>query len=565
MSNYRKKVNLILLFTFSFLSVFWVVSAQNSFCFDDISLLLTVSTSSYEEIFSFWPYSAYADRPVGVIFVKLLYDIAGLDYGRFHVVLVLIHLCNVYFVFLMARHIFERKYKDNEKCFLEGIISAAFFGIWTQTHMAVQWVAAIYDLLGTFWSLLSILFYLQYRRRKEYRGQNLVFFVFFYYLAIRTKEMFLILPMLLAVYEIWEMYLDRKKRHFTACIFVSLFLFLVFFGRILYCKAQGSITNDVNNPYYQSLNPVRMIQNLLKYCMMCFDLENIGWDYVFSISGLTGTILICMGFLIAFWKAVAKRKIELLLCYIAVGISIVIVLPMIHQVHALYLYFPSIFIGLLLACMVSGLHGSENVSVIMMCLLLASVGSNRAVGTKNYWIENAKIEKAAWDDIEKMKPPVPDSTIYIKNTDGVEYTPFFYGEGGVCKLLYHDQSLSVQVLEKEEDVEYSIPYVLWNYQDGRLHEVERNENRELWIADVYQYPQEDGSLILGIVTDKINGIMTVYIDGNEQAAIVGDDFLSVQIPDELLRGKKSIRVKVKDQYGTVSEDYLCVIGEEKQR
>lgn len=479
MLDERKKMSLSILFAFSLLSVFWMMSAQNSFCFDDISLLLKVSTSSYEEIFSFWPHTAYADRPVGVMFIKFLYEVFGLDYGCFHAVFVVLHLCNTLLVFVVVRRIFQRKYDGGgEKAFYGGIISAAFFGIWAKTHMAVQWIAAIYDLLGTFWSLLSILFYLRCRRNKNYQVWDLAVTVFFYYLAIRTKEMFLILPLLFIIYEIWEMALNQKFKRFTLSILVNLTVFLLFFGKILYCKIQGSITNDVNNPYYQSFNPVKLVQNLLKYCMMCFDLENAGWNYTFSISGLVAVLLLCAGVVISCWKAAVHKQVELLFCYIAAGISIVIVLPMVNQVHALYLYFPSVFIGLLMACVINGLRLPDFVPVLMMCLFLASNMSGSAEGTRNNWIENAKIEKAAWNDLENIKPPISGSTIYIRNMDDISYTPFFYGEGDVCKLIYQDTSLRVELLEKDESIEISKPYVLCRYQDNRLTEMERNENRK---------------------------------------------------------------------------------------
>lgn len=110
MLDERKKMSLSILFAFSLLSVFWMMSAQNSFCFDDISLLLKVSTSSYEEIFSFWPHTAYADRPVGVMFIKFLYEVFGLDYGCFHAVFVVLHLCNTFLTFVVVKRIFQRKY-----------------------------------------------------------------------------------------------------------------------------------------------------------------------------------------------------------------------------------------------------------------------------------------------------------------------------------------------------------------------------------------------------------------------------------------------------------------------
>lgn len=110
-----KKFLLSILFLFSFLSVFWVVSIDNSFSFDDVTWLQKVSVSSYRELFTVLPHSTYLDRPVGAMFLKLLYDTLGLDYSRHHVVLVIIHLINVLLAFLMSENIFKRKEESQNK------------------------------------------------------------------------------------------------------------------------------------------------------------------------------------------------------------------------------------------------------------------------------------------------------------------------------------------------------------------------------------------------------------------------------------------------------------------
>lgn len=117
MLSYKKVLSLILLFIFSFLSVFWVLSVDNSFNYDDTTWMLTVSNSSYAELFHFFPHSVYLDRPVGVIFLKFLYDAFGLDYCRHHVVLVIIHLLNVLMCFLDTREIFKCQYNDDAKSY----------------------------------------------------------------------------------------------------------------------------------------------------------------------------------------------------------------------------------------------------------------------------------------------------------------------------------------------------------------------------------------------------------------------------------------------------------------
>lgn len=557
MSKYRKSIYFIVLFTFSFFSVFWMLSIDNGFNYDDVVWLLKVSTNSYEDLFSFFPHSVYNDRPIGAIFLKFLYSMFELDFGRHHIILVILHLLNVLLTFLAVKTILCRKH-TNDTAFRGAIISAAFFGMWSRTHMAVQWDAAIFDLLGTSWSLLSMLFYLRSRNTKDYTGQNTFFAILFYYLALRTKEMFLILPILFVLYEIWEMFLEKERKTFTLVTKFSLSVGAVFLSILFYLKLFGeeTLTNDINNPYYQSFHPMKLISMLFRYCMVCFDLENGNWGYAFSISGLIGTIILTIGLAAAGVIAIKKKEVGFLMCYMAIGASIAIVLPMVNQVHVLYLYFPSIFVGLLIACTVVHFKTSDAFLMCLMCFFLVTGSMQGSIIAKNFWLENAKTEKQVWNDIREISPPMPGTSIYVKNIDNKDYTPFFYGEGDVCRLLYQDISLKVQILTENEgkETEYTKPYVVWEYRNGRVQEVERMFL--LSVNEVYEYPQEDGTLILGIVPDKISSSMAVYIDETKLQPVIGETFISVQIPADLIEDKKTVMLKVEDQYGTLSEGYI---------
>lgn len=431
--------------------------------------------------------------------------------------------------------------------------------------MAVWWDAAIFDLLGAFWSLLAIWFYLRYRNDKNYRCQNFFLTIFLYYLAIRTKEMFCILPLLFVLYEVWEMTLKKRSKGVTRLTQYCSFILLVYLGILFYLKFWGEIgiTNDANSLYYQSFNPVKMIRTLLRYSILCFDQERGGWGYLFSTTGLIGTALLLCGLLIGIFKAIVHKKFGLLFCYIAIGISIVIVLPMVNQVHVLYLYFPAIFVGMLIAGVINGLKVPDYTVFIVLFLFLVAAGNESNIRTKEMWISNAKFEAKVWNDIKNLEAPSVGSTIYIKNMDGDVYTPFFYGEGAVCKLLYNDKSLNVEMLtiDNWNQVEYTKPYVLWEYKEGRIYEIERNDDRVLFINEVYQYPQEDGSLVISVVPDKISDPMKIYVDGTEMKLIIGETFTAVSIPSELIEGKESVALKIEDKFGTLSDEYILQMNE----
>lgn len=384
-----------------------------------------------------------------------------------------------------------------------------------------------------------------------------------FYLAMRTKEMFIILPILFVLFEIWEMFLEKRRKSFTNGTKISVTVFVIFLVILFYYKfsAGGGVTNDINSVYYQSFHLVKLVQNLLRYSILCFDLQNGGWVYyAVSASGLIGTTVLIGGLIGAAFIAVRYKDVGLLFCYLAIGVSISMVLPMINRAHVLYLYFPAIFLGLLMADVVVRLKLRDIYIFVLMGLFLFTAGMSGNVKTRDDWIANAKYERKAWDDIQNIPAPMQGTTIYIKDLGDKDYTPFFYGDGAVCKLLYNDGSINVHILKGDEcdGVEYSEPYVIWEYCNERVKEIERKENRNLLIKEVFQYPQEDGSLILGIVPNRISDPMIIYADEVKFEAVIGETFISVQIPAEYIKGKETIVLKLEDAW-TLGNNYVLTL------
>ncbi len=241
-------------------------------------------------------------------------------------------------------------------------------------------------------------------------------------------------------------------------------------------------------------------------------------------------------------------------------ITVSTVLPMINRAHVLYLYFPAIFVGLLFAVVVVKLNLHDIILVIILGLFLLTAQASGNVRTREDWLANAKYEKRAWDDIGKIAAPMPGTTIYIKDLGDKEYTPFFYGDGAVCKLLYDDASLKIQILRDNDwnEIAYSEPYIVWEYCDGQIKEIERNNNSVLMIEEIYQYAQEDGSLLLGIVPNRISDPMKIYVNEFRTKAVIGETFISAQIPAEIIEGKEAVALRLEDAWG-LGEEYVMAI------
>ena len=124
-------------------------------------------------------------RPVGAFYYRILGGTWGLNYPPYVAVLQIIHLCNVVLLFLVIRRL---------KLPLLGCMAGALIFLFHVATVDVYWKPMyVFDLLcGTF-CLLTFLLYM--------RG-NWILAVFAFWLAIKSKEVVVLLPVLLAAYEL---------------------------------------------------------------------------------------------------------------------------------------------------------------------------------------------------------------------------------------------------------------------------------------------------------------------------------------------------------------------------
>lgn len=565
----QKKNLLTLLALLSFLSVFWVMSANNTFSFDDTTLLKNASMSSFGELFHFFPQSIYLDRPMRDVLLKVMYELFGTDYVFYHIALVLTHLFNVFLVYKVFLTVIGTKYgEESDTAFIGAIVTAGFFGIWPQSHMAVQWISGNNDLMGVTFALLSMSFFLKYRVDERHKRLSFFLLLVFYYLALRTKEMFYLLPFLFLFYEIYQMTLNKKRARLSLGTSISVCVMAAFLGAMVYLKLQDTtFTYDSSNPYYQTFNPLTLCWNLLRYCEMCFDVSNPGFMYHSSVAGKIGAVVMLLGLATALFVAISKKEFGPLLCYFSIGVVIAPVLPIVNQCHALYLYFPSIFVGAVIACGVISLKRNQmraSVIILIGCIIPAYVGGYTSL--KASWLSTAMMENKAWRDIKEIERPILNSTIYVRLPDIDTYTPFYYGPGSVCNLIYQDMSLTTILLDGDEAVEFTVPYVLWEYgEDGHVREIAHDYGANLQIASVYPAEiqvsaadiESNTELQFGITPNMMLSDLKIRIDGEELIVFRGEDFISTLIPASSLADKDSITVEITNATGS-ERDQWCV-------
>ena len=125
-------------------------------------------------------------RPAADLYYWVLSRAAGLNYGRYVAAIHLIHLINVCLVWLLARSLGAPPL---------GASAAALFFSFQMAVFDVYWQPRfVFDALcGTF-TLLALIAYVEGR---------LIFSLVFFWLAVKSKELAILLPLALAGYELW--------------------------------------------------------------------------------------------------------------------------------------------------------------------------------------------------------------------------------------------------------------------------------------------------------------------------------------------------------------------------
>lgn len=553
-SKMRIRLLLLLLFFFSFLSVLWVMSQANSLIFSDLTNLSNARFSSYQSLFRFLPAKSYNDRPIGLMFVKALNSIFGLNYTMFHFVFVIIHLINVALVYKIGMHIFN--WEGNTAQPYCAILAAAVFGVYPVSLMAVSWISAIYDLLCCLFTLLSILFYLKARAGGQYRAFYAVLFLIFYYLSLRSKEMSLILPLILLLYEVC-MFLDSKNHiMITWYLWVSVF-FMLFYVILLFTEGRDKISPE--SPYYQNFSFKNLFRNAIRYLFLYFDWGNAGFSFnKYSLSSLPGILLFLVIGIYSIYLLIRCKDFSLLISILTIGVSLAVVLPMVNMQHRLYLYLPSVFVGfaggfLLQKAFERIKHNFcwEFVLLLIPCLYLIAYTPGM-IGYRDVWLATCEKDQSAIEQIKKIDAPVQKSTIYVKGaTEG--YNIFYYGPGNSLRLFYDDSTLKT-TLVNDFPKNPPKPYVFLECQNGKIKEIKRDGSPfQLNILSIYPSSIDkrkvtlnpDRSLNIGITLNEINPNLVVYLNGQPMQTTIGKDFISAVVPKKDLE-KVSITIWVED-------------------
>jgi hypothetical protein len=146
-------------------------------------------------------------RPVGHLFYHEEWNLFGFDFKKYLATTHVLHFLNIWLLWLVARRLGAKPFAAAAGCALFALHTGYFEAVWKPAY--------IFDILCTTLSLLSLWSYIS--------GRWILSFVSFW-LAYKSKELAVMLPFVLACYELW--YGEKRWKPLVPFFVVSAWLAL---------------------------------------------------------------------------------------------------------------------------------------------------------------------------------------------------------------------------------------------------------------------------------------------------------------------------------------------------
>jgi protein O-mannosyl-transferase len=198
--NFSKKTVLLLvgIMLFTFLMYSRILNHSFLFGWDDGEYVAHPSVQQLDaagikNYFSTFYLGMY--QPIPVLSFAVNFALSGNNPTAWHVTNILLHLINVFLVF-----VFVRRLSGSENA---ALVAAALFGIHPMQTESIAWLSARSTGLFTAFYLLALISYLNYLRR-DFKFSFLAKTFLFFLLALFSKSMAATLPMVLFVMDYWH-------------------------------------------------------------------------------------------------------------------------------------------------------------------------------------------------------------------------------------------------------------------------------------------------------------------------------------------------------------------------
>lgn len=418
------KIFIITILTFSIYSN----SLNNDFVYDDLLLIvnnpIVKSYSNIPAIFThhFFHNSGFESnitfyRPITTLSYLFNYKLFGLSVFSFHFFNIILHIINATLLFFFAKsYIFHRE-KDAD---LTAFIMALLYSAHPIHTESVSFISGRTDLLATTFIFSSMILFFKWYQNNRFKF--MVLSVVFYLLALFSKELSLVMPIIIFLILLWRE--DKPIKEFikynykkmilglTPFLFLSLIYLLI---RFYVVKLQmndyptGSfyttflLMNKVFLYYIKLMFlPINLIADYNDYFKI-----PIGLDFE-SVSAIALNLLLIIFFS---WALFKKKYWGLGFCWFLITLLPVLNLIPVGMICAeRYLYLPSVGFYIIISYIITRLNNKKFIVIILLMLL--SFYSYLTLKRNNDWENQLSI----WQSVLKKNPRDTYAHINIAKT-----------------------------------------------------------------------------------------------------------------------------------------------------
>ncbi|MGH9931372.1 MAG: tetratricopeptide repeat protein [Pyrinomonadaceae bacterium] len=337
-------------------------SLGGSFLFDDTKQIVanpslqswsTVLSAFTSDVWSFQRQLLTADvpppyyRPLFTVYLTLNYKLFGLWEPGWHLVNLLVHTTATVFVYYLLR----RLSRDNVIALLAGLL----FGLHPAHVESVSWISGIPDPLAALFYVPSMIWYVRYREEDDPRW--LVASVAAFGLAVLCKETPIVLPLVLAVWELARYRTEGRWATRAKAIIPQLAPYVIVAAAYLVLRFSVLGRISWRHPFMARvpdsaiwMTVPYVFVNYLKHLIAPFHLSLIyGTSFITSAADprflLPVALLLGLGCILWIYRKKLSGQVWVAIALIVAPILPVLNLKVFHYEYIIqdrYLYFPSI-------------------------------------------------------------------------------------------------------------------------------------------------------------------------------------------------------------------------------
>jgi tetratricopeptide (TPR) repeat protein len=427
----KKPVVISIFFVIAFLIYF--SSINSSFQFDDQNNIIG-NTSVHIDKLSLEALKGAASsgtdagsslRPLAYISLALNYYFSGLDTTSYHVVNIIIHVLNAFFIYLIILALFDYDKADDEKkgkLTISAFFTALFWLVTPSNSQAVIYIVQRMTLMMTFFFLLSFWFYVKGRKLK--RAKYFVFSGIFFLLSFLSKQNAITLPLVIILYElIFERGGDlkdisRNEKFILAVLVIFMLLPAILLWDNIHEMFKISPHKWDFSYYERELTQFRVL--VFSLSLLILPLPNrlsvlhhiVKSTSLFSpITTFFSIILILGLFVVAILRIKKSPYFSFALLWFFITMSVELLVP-IELFHEHRLYLPSIFlIGASVNYATERFYDKRQVLISALCSIIVLWGVLTGIRGKT-WMTPLSL----WSDTVSKVPEMTDISTNLDDT-----------------------------------------------------------------------------------------------------------------------------------------------------